>query len=819
MVGDQNVGDIASELADVVYVLRTEPDMAFEYVSPSVEALVGYTPQEHYDDPDLGVRLVDHRDLDVLLSATKAPEGQPFDFTVRWVAKDGRTVWTDHHCRIVRREDGSVAVYGAARDITDHRAALAELEQSEARLRLLLANSADVVFEASSEGGLTWLSPSLTEVLGWQVEHWVGRPLVSLVHPDDVDQLDRAQSTVRAGGPARVRLRLPTAAGDYRWMEVRATPVFGPRGDVDGLAGGWRDVHEEVLARHDLAAREAQLRAVTEFARDVILQYSPDGTVMWASPSLRTEFGYDPQLVVGTRFRLGVHDSQAAVTHATEDSISAGQDTTLSRFQALRSDGTRRWVDASTRFARDRDGSLEYAVTVMHDITELVEVSERRRALMDSLLDPHVLLRSLRDDAGAIVDFVYADANDAACQYLQTSPEDLLGSRLLDLLPGQAASGMLDMYAKAVTSGDPLVLDDYAYPYEILQDERRYDIRAIRVGDALSYTWRDVTDRYAAAQAVVESEEQYRLLAENASDVVFRIDRDEVITWVSPSVTEALGWEADQLRGLPADHLVQPDDLARVQSTSPSVLHGRRGREELRLRTSQGNYLWMAVSVRAVQDDNGVPAGFVGTAHNVENEHKAAQQLRFLATHDSLTRLATRPALVTRLARILSHPPRTGSRLALLFLDMDGLKDVNDTLGHSVGDDVIVEVSERIADQVRSDDLIARFGGDEFIVALPSIHAAPDAERIAAKIHHAVRAPIHTESGTLTVTVSIGVAIGDTGDDPEEVIRHADLAMYRAKHAGPDGTAVYDPVIDTDPHQPRDPGRRTRTPHPHPAEQ
>jgi diguanylate cyclase (GGDEF)-like protein len=155
----------------------------------------------------------------------------------------------------------------------------------------------------------------------------------------------------------------------------------------------------------------------------------------------------------------------------------------------------------------------------------------------------------------------------------------------------------------------------------------------------------------------------------------------------------------------------------------------------------------------------------------------------------------------------------------LLFLDMDGLKDVNDTLGHSVGDDVIVEVSQRIADQVRSDDLIARFGGDEFIVALPSIHAARDAERIAAKIHRAVRAPIHTESGTLTVTVSIGVAIGDTGDDPEEIIRHADLAMYRAKHTGPDRTAVYDPVIDTAPHRPRDPGGRTRTPHPHQAEQ
>jgi diguanylate cyclase (GGDEF)-like protein len=139
----------------------------------------------------------------------------------------------------------------------------------------------------------------------------------------------------------------------------------------------------------------------------------------------------------------------------------------------------------------------------------------------------------------------------------------------------------------------------------------------------------------------------------------------------------------------------------------------------------------------------------------------------------------------------------------VLFLDMDGLKDINDTFGHAVGDQAIVEVAQRIADQVRADDLIARFGGDEFIVALPSIHAAQDAHHIATKIHNAVRAPIHTASGELSVTVSIGISVADTGDDPDLILRHADLAMYRAKNAGPDGTAVYDPAIDPDPHQPR----------------
>jgi diguanylate cyclase (GGDEF)-like protein len=251
--------------------------------------------------------------------------------------------------------------------------------------------------------------------------------------------------------------------------------------------------------------------------------------------------------------------------------------------------------------------------------------------------------------------------------------------------------------------------------------------------------------------------------------------------------------------GLPAGDLLHPDDLQRMRSAAPSVLRGERGRDEGRLRTSDGRYVWMAVMVRSIPDPTGSPVAFVGSAHNIETEREAAQVLRFLATHDPLTRLANRPALVTRMSRILSHPPRTGTRLAVLFLDLDGLKDVNDTLGHAVGDRVIVEVSRRIAEQVRSDDLIARFGGDEFIVALPSIHAVEDAERIAAKIHEAVRTPLNTGSGDLSITLSIGIAIADPGDDADEVLRHADLAMYRAKNSGRDRTASFDPALDTDP--------------------
>ncbi|MFM2437506.1 MAG: hypothetical protein RLZ55_317 [Actinomycetota bacterium] len=167
--------------------------------------------------------------------------------------------------------------------------------------------------------------------------------------------------------------------------------------------------------------------------------------------------------------------------------------------------GGYRWFSGKGQPVVDAAGTPQGVVVGLRDVTELVAArteaqdrEARRKAIVDSLLDPHVLLQAVRDSQGAIVDFIYADANDAACDYMHIPHGELVGARLLDLLPGQAGSGMLDLYAHALHEGVPLVLDDYAYPHEILGSERRYDIRGLGVGDALSLTWRDVTERHQA---------------------------------------------------------------------------------------------------------------------------------------------------------------------------------------------------------------------------------------------------------------------------------------------------------------------------------
>ena len=203
IVGDAtSAAEVATELADVAYALELEPQPGFTYLSPSVEALLGYTPEEHYADPGLGMRLIDPRDLHVLQEASAADEGVTFAFRVRWLAKDGSTVWTDHRCRRVRDGDGRVMLFGAARDVTELVRLEGQLRDEADRYRLLSENSLDVVYRAGIDGLITWASPSVQKALGWHPDELVGRDVPSLIHPED---LGGAGPSVRDPRGRRVR--------------------------------------------------------------------------------------------------------------------------------------------------------------------------------------------------------------------------------------------------------------------------------------------------------------------------------------------------------------------------------------------------------------------------------------------------------------------------------------------------------------------------------------------------------------------------------------------------------------------------------------
>ena len=244
---------------------------------------------------------------------------------------------------------------------------------------------------------------------------------------------------------------------------------------------------------------------------------------------------------------------------------------------------------------------------------------ERLRAALDSMLDPHVLLTAVRDEHGRIVDFEYADANRAACAYNGLAYGELVGKRLLELLPGHDTSGLLELYARVVETGEPLVLDDAWYGQELLGGSARYyDVRAVRLGDGLSYTWRDVTSRHEDAAVLAASEGRYRMLAENVSDVIALI-QDGVVAWVSPSVETALGGHPDDWIGKELAGAVHADDLRTLAGLWEYRGDGTLLRR-LRIRGEDGAYHWVDAGISPYVGADGVRDGVLASLRLVDTE-------------------------------------------------------------------------------------------------------------------------------------------------------------------------------------------------------
>jgi diguanylate cyclase (GGDEF)-like protein/PAS domain S-box-containing protein len=838
------------------------------------------------------------------------------------------TAWIPHlrHPRLVLCLPPLTVVLAASRP--------APMEPDE-DFRLLAEHASDVVVRGDNDGVLQWVSPSVSSMFGWRPEELIGHRFVEFVADEDASTVVATGESLRRGEACRVEVRLRTADGRTRWISASMKPVLDDAGTVVGRVGGWRDVQRDVEARDAAAESEARYRLLAEQASDVVCLTGPDRRITWIAPSVSRLLGWSVDELIETRLVDLIHlEDRPACERAVrrvDDGVvhSIEFSGTAVRFRCR--DGRFRWLSGTATGVVDASGCVREVISGLRDVHELVVAkqaldAERMllRATMDSLLDPQVVVEAVRGIEGGVAGLVVVHANASAAELLHRPRQELDGAPLTEVLSDLGVSGLIDACMATIESGAPTVLDEVELGPLLSRDGQRFDLRAARVGDGLTITWRDVTDRYQANLALAAAEEHYKLLAENASDIVFRADLDAVVEWISPSVREVLGQAPDEVIGKSAATFIHPDDLASLAESRIAVGDDQRSSYEARFRRTDGTYRWMSVVARPVRDESGAIIGRAGGFRDIQAEVEArtelsqaeqrlrlaieaapagmavvdldrrfvevnaalcnmlgrergwmlhhgladiigpdddkldlrtradasalghdrltmqkllrradgaelwvehsigvirdgggvptsylsqfvditdvkahSEQLHYDANHDPLTRLANRRMLLERAGALLTRGPRTGSLVAVLFVDVDGLKGINDTWGHHCGDLMLTEVASRITSSVRVDDVVARFGGDEFVVLLTSIRVEADAVAVAENIRHAIAAPITTDHGELDVTASIGLTVARSGEDPHEALHRADAALYRAKRSGRDRTVVHVPSVDT----------------------
>jgi len=306
----------------------------------------------------------------------------------------------------------------------------------------------------------------------------------------------------------------------------------------------------------------------------------------------------------------------------------------------------------------------------------------------------------------------------------------------------------------------------------------------------------EITSRKEAEEALRKSEERYALAALGANDALWDWDVALDRLYVSDRWAEMIGLEPADIGTRPADWMarVHPDDRDRLLLQIGEHFKGQSQHVtgEYRLQHKNGEYRWMLMRGVSVRNAAGEVVRLAGSQTDVTARKDAEEQLRHDALHDALTGLPNRALFMDRLGQALARLRGKGDHFAVLFIDLDRFKVVNDSLGHTAGDELLVETSQRLQRCVRPEDTVARLGGDEFTVLLDG----GEATEFAAKIQRELSRPLVLFGQEIVSTPSIGIAHGRLHyESAEEILRDADLAMYRAKSRGRAGHAEFDPAM------------------------
>jgi diguanylate cyclase (GGDEF)-like protein/PAS domain S-box-containing protein len=386
--------------------------------------------------------------------------------------------------------------------------------------------------------------------------------------------------------------------------------------------------------------------------------------------------------------------------------------------------------------------------------------------------------------------------NPAALRMLEFSEEEMLGQSTHALIHHSHEDGSnylvedCPTYASYTKGADSHIAGDIlwrkdgsSFPVDFSSMPITSDSRVI----GAVVTFRDITERKQAEEALRQSEERYRTMIETIYDGYFEIDLRGAFTFVNDAECRNLGYPREELIGMNNRQFTDEKTAKilyrlfnEVYKTGVPV-----NAFELEVTKKDGTKSFNEISASLIRNYKGKPIGFRGISREITDRKRMEEKIRQMVYHDSLTGLPNRKLFSDRLGIALAQAQRNQKEVGIAMLDLDHFKDVNDTLGHDVGDLLLKETAERLSSALRKGDTVARFAGDEFLLILPDLKVIEDAIQVAQKIVDRFRKPFLIDTHQLVVTTSIGIAVyPNDGIDEGILLKNADIAMYQAKQAG-----------------------------------
>ncbi len=536
-----------------------------------------------------------------------------------------------------------------------------------------------------------------------------------------------------------------------------------------------------------------ELERTLALAHDLIVIVGYDGVIRRINPACEAILGYTPPELVGTHVGALLHPEDRAAALATVGTAVQGL---ANRY--LRRGGTAVWLEwnATPVPAEGAMYCVARDVTARWAAEAALVASEARHRAAQRIAGLGSWETDLTTGAMTWSDEMY--------RLFGTEPEAFVPA-LEAFLPlvHPADRARVRHWIMAGTPGKALT-------HRLLRpdgEERTVQGQFEVVSDAAGCPARvigtllDITARMHTEGALRASEARHRAIVDTAFDAIVTMDPDGILRSFNPGAERLFGWMATEIIGQPLTLLIperfraaHTAGLGRYMTTGRARVLGRI--LELAGLHRDGHEFPLELSIAAIED--GDRRLFTGILRDIGERKAFEEQLRHQAFHDPLTGLPNRTLLLDRLERALVQTLRGGARPALLLLDLDGFKVVNDSLGHAAGDRLLIALAERLAAAMRPGDTIARLGGDEFAVLLDTATDIHAATAVADRLLDALATPLALDGRELVVEASLGIALATDGAArPDDLLRDADLALYRAKDAGRAGYAIYDTSLHT----------------------
>jgi len=458
---------------------------------------------------------------------------------------------------------------------------------------------------------------------------------------------------------------------------------------------------------------------------------------------------------------------------------------------SMADDGGKRYFefDLSTALLRQENVLLLMA----QDITERIRSQEqlrRFRMALDSSIDAVYLIDRTQ--------MRFIDANETASQTLGYTHEELLRLGPQDLKPdegelerinrrfdevirSESKTGMIQTVHQR-KDGSRLPVE--VYLRAVWSEERQLLVAVVR----------DITQRLAAEAVLRESEERFRVAFNQAAVGLAHVAPEGRWLMVNDKLCEIVGYSRAELLNLGFQDITHPEDLVVDWALARRMIDGELSEKtrEKRYLHKNGHYIWVNLTSSMVKDDDGNPKYYSTVVEDISRRKQIEEELLHLANHDALTSLPNRSLLLDRLGQAIVFAERANGQVAVMLIDLDRFKNINDSLGHDVGDKIIVEVAHRLSACARPGDTVARLGGDEFVLIRPDVRREDAVAIMAQQILAALSRPMTIQGHEFYPTGSIGVSMyPKDGRDSQTLLKNADTAMYRAKDAGRNNFQFY----------------------------